>query len=291
MSVVSSLCFENRRKMDAVHGSWICVLLLFIGCTYSAATECTIRQHNSTDADHAGEKKLLELLKPLNGKKFQAKDENYTYTFGFCTKADNKSADGVGLMQYANSGIQNFSLGRYDAVGIMGGHDWVFLTYYHGEKYHKHCNLTERTSHIMVVCNPDVFVSNLRVLEERRMGVTDDCFYLFEIGTNVICDVKSKEKAVEPPHSLSSGSVFCIIFFTCAGIYLLLGFLYQRIVVGGKGLEQIPNYSFWRSFGNLQADGCDYVCRSGPRQESHAYRGIDDRIRTDEERDDQLLNM
>jgi hypothetical protein len=30
-------------------------------------------------------------------------------------------------------------------------------------------------------------------------------------------------------------------------------FLYQRLVLGAKGKEQIPNYSFWQDFGNLQA--------------------------------------
>lgn len=38
-------------------------------------------------------------------------------------------------------------------------------------------------------------------------------------------------------------------------------------------------------------DGCDYICRCGPRQESQAYRGIDDHLKMEDERDDQLLNM
>ena len=47
-------------------------------------------------------------------------------------------------------------------------------------------------------------------------------------------------------------------FFRCrlivvGSIYVILGFLYQRYVVGAKGMEQIPNYNFWRDFGSLQA--------------------------------------
>ena len=47
-------------------------------------------------------------------------------------------------------------------------------------------------------------------------------------------------------------------FFLCrlivtGSVYLLLGFLYQRFVVGAKGLEQIPNFTFWMNFGSLQA--------------------------------------
>ena len=36
-------------------------------------------------------------------------------------------------------------------------------------------------------------------------------------------------------------------------IYLILEMLYQRFMVGAKGLEQIPNYLMWREFGTLQA--------------------------------------
>ena len=36
-------------------------------------------------------------------------------------------------------------------------------------------------------------------------------------------------------------------------VYLILGFLYQRFMAGAKGLEQIPNYDFWKDCGSLQA--------------------------------------
>lgn len=48
------------------------------------------------------------------------------------------------------------------------------------------------------------------------------------------------------------------LFFLCrllvtGSVYLTLGFLYQRYIVGAQGLEQIPNYTFWSNFGSLQA--------------------------------------
>ena len=36
-------------------------------------------------------------------------------------------------------------------------------------------------------------------------------------------------------------------------LYLVLGLLYQRFIVGAKGMEQIPNYLMWKEFGTLQA--------------------------------------
>ena len=50
-----------------------------------------------------------------------------------------------------------------------------------------------------------------------------------------------------------SHAIFCCRLIGVGSIYLILGFLYQRLVVGAKGMEQIPNYNFWRDFGSLQA--------------------------------------
>lgn len=36
-------------------------------------------------------------------------------------------------------------------------------------------------------------------------------------------------------------------------VYLIGGFLYQRLIVGAKGMDQFPNYAFWVEFGNLSA--------------------------------------
>lgn len=111
-------------------------------------------------------------------------------------------------------------------------------------------------------------------------------------------------------------------------VYLIGGFLYQRLIVGAKGMDQIPNYAFWVEVGNLTAvslihfiqtllkvlnhvflflfsfkfirnftspsqDGCDFVCRSRKRDESPAYRGVpsDALAEEPEERDDHLLPM
>jgi len=36
-------------------------------------------------------------------------------------------------------------------------------------------------------------------------------------------------------------------------LYLFGGVLYMRLIRKAKGLNQIPNYDFWRDFGALQA--------------------------------------
>lgn len=121
------------------------------------------------------------------------------------------------------------------------------------------------------------------ILEDREKE--EDCFYLFELDTSSVCPVIESK--------LSTGSIILIIGFSLLAVYLVGGFLYQRVIVGAKGVEQFPNYAFWVEFGNLAADGCDFVCRSRKREESPAYRGVatDNLQEEPEERDDHLLPM
>ncbi|XP_076365400.1 cation-dependent mannose-6-phosphate receptor-like [Tachypleus tridentatus] len=234
------------------------------------------------------EKELLSRLDPLKGSIFstlddtESKKSGYFYKLGICSNVSDVPFSG--MMQFNETfPNQKWLIGRYDATKIMGGTDWMFLAYGNGEEYTSNCNKSKRTANIMIVCDPINLKGTFKMLEERRKDKTDYCYYLFELGSSVACTVSPVNK------QLSSGSVFCIIFFTVTGIYLIVGFLYKRLFVGARGLEQIPHYSFWRDFGNLQADGCDLICRCEPE---HAYRGIDNHRPTYEEGpDDQLLNM
>jgi len=45
----------------------------------------------------------------------------------------------------------------------------------------------------------------------------------------------------------------CYSFLTSLGIYFLIGVAYKRMILGAKGLEQIPHQKFWKELGNLQA--------------------------------------
>ncbi len=120
----------------------------------------------------------------------------------------------------------------------------------------------------------------MNVVEENT-NKSENCYYLFELSIAAVCDAA-------PARGLSTGSVFCVVYvsqtrlvacrarksllprvlhssvlqltvpfrsrFVClVGVYLILGFIYQRLVVGAKGWEQVPNYAFWKDFGNLQA--------------------------------------
>ncbi|NP_001401256.1 cation-dependent mannose-6-phosphate receptor isoform 6 [Homo sapiens] len=131
---------------------------------------------------------------------------------------------------------------------------------------------------------PSHHQDNFNPVSEER-GKVQDCFYLFEMDSSLAC-------SPEISH-LSVGSILLVTFASLVAVYVVGGFLYQRLVVGAKGMEQFPHLAFWQDLGNLVADGCDFVCRSKPRNVPAAYRGVgDDQLGEEsEERDDHLLPM
>lgn len=257
-------------------------LVLSVSGVYSVKStkDCKLLSHSPL------QQKVLERLEPLVGKNFTAEDkasnESYTYVFQLC--GDAGGAPNAGVIQVDKKLQKTTVIGKYTHTQAIGGSDWVMLIYTNGEKYDAHCNKEERKAIIMISCDRNVKVSKLEVgLEEREKE--EDCFYLFELDTSSLCPVIESK--------LSTGSIILIIGFSLLAVYLVGGFLYQRVIVGAKGVDQFPNYAFWVEFGNLAADGCDFVCRSRKREESPAYRGeaTDNLQEEPEETDDQLLPM
>ncbi|XP_040294628.1 cation-dependent mannose-6-phosphate receptor [Bufo bufo] len=235
------------------------------------------------------EQAVLDRLAPLKHQRFETTSydgkDSYTYTLVICGGVFNGSkSSNEGLVQNKTKEQHITVVGRINDTRIINGTDWILLTYSSGENYDTHCGGEPRKAMIMISCNKKTLADGFMVVAEYR-DKTSDCFYLFEMDSSVAC----------PPEEshLSVGSILLIVFAVLIAIYIIGGFLYQRFVVGAKGMEQFPNITFWRDLGNLVADGCDFVCRSQPRSSETAYRGVgDDQLGEEpEERDDHLLPM
>nr|XP_040021763.1 cation-dependent mannose-6-phosphate receptor [Gasterosteus aculeatus aculeatus] len=233
------------------------------------------------------ERKVLNRLETLAHKNFTAEytigSESYTYVFQLCGDAGGVS--GAGVIQY-NKKTPSIPtvVGMYNATQAIGGSDWVMLIYNNGDRYDGHCSKEPRKATIMISCNKKVDVGEMKVVLEERQK-SQDCFYLFELDSSALCEVVESH--------ISAGSIILIICFCLLAAYLIGGFLYQRLIVGAKGMEQFPNYAFWLEAGNMMADGCDCVCRSRNREDAPAYRGVatESLEEEPEERDDHLLPM
>ncbi|XP_031155410.1 cation-dependent mannose-6-phosphate receptor [Sander lucioperca] len=239
-------------------------------------------------SESVSERKVLNRLEPLVRKNFTAVTKNgtesYTYVFQLCGDAGSIPGAGVVQLDSMKTEVKPTVIGMYGATQAIGGSDWVMLIYTDGDRYDAHCSKEKRKAMVMISCDRKTDVGEMKVVLEDRDRL-QDCFYLFELDSSAVCP------AIES--HISTGSIILLIGFCLLAVYLIGGFLYQRLIVGAKGMEQFPNYAFWLEVGNLTADGCDFVCRSGKREEAPAYRGVatEPLEEEPEERDDHLLPM
>ncbi|XP_033497636.1 cation-dependent mannose-6-phosphate receptor [Epinephelus lanceolatus] len=234
------------------------------------------------------ERNVLNRLEPLAHRNFTAEikngSESYTYVFQLCGDAAGIPKAGIVQFESKKTESKPTVIGSYEATEAIGGSDWVMLIYRDGDSYDQHCSKEKRRAMVMISCDRKTDAGQMTVVREDRDRL-QDCFYLFELDSSAVCPALESH--------ISTGSIILIIGFCLLAVYLIGGFLYQRLIVGAKGMEQFPNYAFWVEFGNLTADGCDFVCRSRNREEAPAYRGVASEPLEEEpeERDDHLLPM
>uniref|UniRef100_A0A8C6SH49 Cation-dependent mannose-6-phosphate receptor n=1 Tax=Neogobius melanostomus TaxID=47308 RepID=A0A8C6SH49_9GOBI len=258
------------------------LLLMLMLCGSARSAEAGTEKCKLT-VETDSERLQLKRLAPLLNKNFSVsmmKDkESYTYVFQLCGDADGVPEAGVLQIDEKKS---KTVVGRYNSTKAIGGSDWVMLIYENGDHYKTHCDKANRKAIIMISCDRNTAVGPLEAIVEDRER--SDCFYLFELDASAVCPIIESK--------LSTGAIILIVLVCLVAFYLIGGFLYQRLVVGAKGMDQIPNYAFWAEVGNLSADGCDFVCRSRKREEPNAYRGVASEPEEEpEERDDHLLPM
>ncbi|XP_061633495.1 cation-dependent mannose-6-phosphate receptor [Phyllopteryx taeniolatus] len=234
------------------------------------------------------ERKVLQRIEPLGHRNFTVEtkigEDKYSYVFQLCGDAGGVPGAGVIQLEVQKTEKKVTVIGTYNATEVIGGSDYVWLVYGNGEKYDTHCSKEQRKAFVMIFCNRNLELGQLEVVQENRER-EQNCFYQFKLESSAVC----------PPleYKLSAGSIVLIVAFCLVAVYLIGGFLYQRLIVGAKGVEQFPNYAFWADVGNLSADGCDFVCRSRDREEAPTYRGVSTEPLDEEpeERDDHLLPM
>ncbi|KAL8202430.1 UNVERIFIED_CONTAM: Cation-dependent mannose-6-phosphate receptor [Gekko kuhli] len=271
--------------MSLAHACLPAVLLALM-TTAAAAGEKECDLVGVKGSESKRELALLKRLEPLANYSFTTDIENgsekYTYTFRVCRETA-AGGEYSGLVQEVEKKKPTV-VGRINETHVASGTEWILLTYKGGDPYGSHCGNEKRKAMVMITCNRKTLTGPFTMVVEEREK-EEECFYLFEMESSVAC----------PPvdSRLSVGSILLITFASLVAVYIIGGFLYQRLVVGAKGMEQFPHFAFWQDMGNLVADGCDFVCRSKPRNVPTAYRGVgDDQLSEEpEERDDHLLPM
>ncbi|XP_054271282.1 cation-dependent mannose-6-phosphate receptor-like [Macrosteles quadrilineatus] len=221
--------------------------LLFV--SYCFCEECSLHYKPIPES----KKQLLNRISLLNSQRFVVVDKGFTYAVTICSEVSKNYPNAAAARSF-NTDKNTTVIGRLNDTHIVGGSDWILLTYASGDvlNHTDHGHNKSITTSLMITCNRESD-QTLFLLEDD--DIEGDCQVTFSLRTSVVCP--------NNPKGLSGGSVFCVLLLTGAMMYLIIGVAYRRIMTGAQGLEQIPNYHFWRNLGNLQADGCDFVCRKG----------------------------
>lgn len=272
--------------MDTSQGFFHALMLCLSLATCSVLAESTTNsppgcpQHPGSDPSDVN----TRIQKFANEKVYYAEDDEYKYKITICQTNPLEPTAVQQMGKKWKPGKDWLTVGTYRGAQVTGGTDWLMIKYPNGAKYHSHCQLVARKAVVIVTCDPGVKPGTIRVIEEYRNSTKTnlECYYLFELNHDAACTVTPKQ--------LSPGSIMLIILLVVGSVYLMLGFLYQRYMAGAKGLEQIPNYDFWKDCGSLQADGCNFMCRCSEARPTR-YKTMDDALADDDDRDDTLLPM
>ncbi|PSN40475.1 Cation-dependent mannose-6-phosphate receptor [Blattella germanica] len=197
---------------------------------YFHLTVCSNEHTCTLRSNSESKKSLFQRLAPLYGKKFDVENSGIKYSIGICT---NVSAKDTNASVVKTKGANTEVLALYNDTGIIAGDSWLMLTYGNGLVQNSTTLVNVTRVQIVIMCNEKT--------DDHPLHLID--------------------------YSSAWGVVYLFEFFTSLGAYLLIGIVYRRLVGGAKGFEQIPHYDFWKELGNLQADGCNFVCRRDMNRE------------------------
>lgn len=119
------------------------------------------------------------------------------------------------------------------------------------------------TATLRLVCNPNVPTLTVTGLTPQPA----QCNYVITAHSKQACRKPGTGKSGGKKR-LSGGSVFLIIFFVSAAVYLIVGVIVKwKVMHVPVGVELIPNINFWREIPGLIADGFrftrDKTCNRG----------------------------
>ncbi|KAJ2158747.1 Cation-independent mannose-6-phosphate receptor CI-MPR [Coemansia sp. RSA 552] len=232
-------------------------LLVALALTAAATTALTEEENAECivlDASGMPQYDLRPLEHPGGGYQVDGYDSGYTFLLNVCSALP-KADEGV-VAQWQHSG-HNGSLGRLGAVPQLRG-DSLILEYVGGDR----CPETPalRKSLLMLfTCDRDADGYG----HPEFVAQWAHCAFTFQWRTPAACP---REQSLDEGHGpesgrsnssgddgapgTSRGAVVFVAVFVLGSIYILGGFLYNRVLnmsSGLRGLEQLPNYRFWRA--------------------------------------------
>ncbi|KAJ1524821.1 hypothetical protein ONE63_009691 [Megalurothrips usitatus] len=249
----------------------VATLLLSVSAiNLCGASEFCDSKFKSADTDQA------RILRGLASVRFTAESHNdgikTEYTVGVCGNAS-KADPLAGVLQNGTT-----VLGRVNSTHIVKGGDWMMIIFGNGDPYPENYNCSgPRYAFVMIHCNHNISAENTMLFIKEARKEKDACFFMFEVHSHLVCI---------QPEKIGGGMIFTVLFLFVVLTYIIGGIFYRRLVLGAKGLEQIPNFTFWKSVGRRLVEPCKKICRKRSNADGNSWENLGPRVERD---DDSLL--
>lgn len=231
---------------------WSCLILYFyINGLYSQENDCSRCRFNNPKISED-----IYRLKPFCGKRFSTTDihehdgSKYTYHVGICSNYTKNYDSALQVDDKKETHV----IGRLNNTDFTVAGKVLLLEYHDGDKYRSHCGNGTRNTLIVMYCDPNEYEGKFSFVDENK-DLTKDCQYVFILAHKDVCS--------DEAYSLSAGAIVLLVVFPVMLAYIVLGMFYKKCIKNAMGWEIMPNFNFWKEFGALQADGCNFIFRCG----------------------------
>ncbi|KAJ2005713.1 Cation-independent mannose-6-phosphate receptor CI-MPR [Coemansia thaxteri] len=204
-----------------------------------------------------GSGKVLYDLRPLardGGYFVDGGDSGYTFTLDICRNAtEHRQSDVPHITAQWQRGGAAGTLGRLDGSPRLQGNK-LLIEYADGDACPGATQFNQ-SALISFVCDAHVDATQS---QPEFVAEWAQCAFMFEWRTPFAClnsqhaddsSNDSQDGDTGKGKSASRGAVVFVVVFVVGSVYILGGFLYNRVFnlsSGLRGIEQLPNYRFWR---------------------------------------------
>ncbi|KAJ2828663.1 Cation-independent mannose-6-phosphate receptor CI-MPR [Coemansia sp. 'formosensis'] len=225
------------------HNLLALLLLVQLALAHTSSDECIV-------TSSAGD--VLYDLRPLARYNWEYNVDGMESGFTFSLRICDNSTERVPLARWQRSRDSG-------VLGTVGGRphlrgNKLLVEYANGDACPGAAQLN-KSALISFVCDAHV---NSEYGRPEFVAEWNQCAFMFEWRTPLVCapgklvsveDNGGQSSRGDEGNGASRGSVAFVVIFVVGSVYILGGFLYNRVFnlsSGLRGIEQLPNYRFWR---------------------------------------------
>ncbi|KAJ2551468.1 Cation-independent mannose-6-phosphate receptor CI-MPR [Coemansia sp. RSA 1933] len=236
-------------------------LLLLLSLLWQPVLALPSASAESSDCTIRGPSSQLEYdLRPLQlqsgGYVVDGLQSGYSFELGICRPLSDSSNTSVAARWQV--GEATGAMGQAnDRLSLLG--DNVILEYTSGDIC-ANSSQKRQSTQITFVCDTGV----AGIGRPEFIAEWEQCAFIFLWRTPAACKIKAADDGIaadndandddteddDHPAATSRGAAIFVAAFVFGSIYMLGGFLYNRVLnmsSGLRGIEQLPNYRFWRA--------------------------------------------